>query len=371
MPTGIRPRVNEAKEFLEIAKDFKDPKEIIREALSNSWDANATEVSLEFDLIRIPGTRRKKLMIKISDNGDGMSDSKREGIDTKGIDTSELEDFFNLGDSNKPYGSIGTKGHGTKIYYKSKGIEVDTWKSGEHIHAQTEMPPWESLNKGIIPTYGYEKDLELGKGTIIIIDSFEGKQKDFSTADEIIEYIIWYTVGGSFGHYFDNQRKMNIHLKPTGKTLVTISSGFSFPNESLNLDEGSDNYCKMFGPETVFCGLNDNNDKVEVEIIGAILGESRRDIVSHTYDMMGLWLCKDYIKVQRNNRIIEDVFKGQYFYRNLLMFANCQQFDLTANRNNVRLDQEEYDLAIKGIKDFLNTIKDDENTVDYFNVKKT
>ena len=36
MPTGIRPRVNEAKEFIEIAKDFKDAKEIIREALSNS-----------------------------------------------------------------------------------------------------------------------------------------------------------------------------------------------------------------------------------------------------------------------------------------------------------------------------------------------
>ena len=36
MPEGIRPRVNEAREFLEIAKDFKDPKEIIREALSNS-----------------------------------------------------------------------------------------------------------------------------------------------------------------------------------------------------------------------------------------------------------------------------------------------------------------------------------------------
>lgn len=57
MPTGIRPRVNEAREFLEIAKDFKNPKEIIREALSNSWDAGATEVSLLFDLIPISGTR--------------------------------------------------------------------------------------------------------------------------------------------------------------------------------------------------------------------------------------------------------------------------------------------------------------------------
>ena len=25
MPTGIRPRVNEAREFLEVAKDLKDP----------------------------------------------------------------------------------------------------------------------------------------------------------------------------------------------------------------------------------------------------------------------------------------------------------------------------------------------------------
>jgi len=34
------------------------------------------------------------------------------------------------------------------------------------------------------------------------------------------------------------------------------------------------------------------------------------------------------------------------------LFANCQQFDLTANRNNVRSDQEEYELALHGIKDF-------------------
>lgn len=73
MKTGIRPRVNEAREFLEIAKDFKDPKEIIREALSNSWDAKATKVSLNFDLQRIPNSRGKKLIVAIYDDGDGMS----------------------------------------------------------------------------------------------------------------------------------------------------------------------------------------------------------------------------------------------------------------------------------------------------------
>ena len=89
MPTGIRPRVNEAREFLEIAKDFKDPKEIIREALSNSWDAGAKKVTLKFELLRIDGTRRKKIMVDITDDGEGMSSVKREGIGT-----SEIEDFF-------------------------------------------------------------------------------------------------------------------------------------------------------------------------------------------------------------------------------------------------------------------------------------
>jgi nitrogen fixation/metabolism regulation signal transduction histidine kinase len=73
MPSGIRPKVNEAREFLEIAKDFKDAKEIMREALSNSWDAKADRVSVKFDLMRRPGTNRKKIVVEVTDNGDGMS----------------------------------------------------------------------------------------------------------------------------------------------------------------------------------------------------------------------------------------------------------------------------------------------------------
>ena len=60
MPTNQKPGVNEAKEFLEIAKNFRDSKEIIREALSNSWDAGASKVTLKFDLVQIPGTYKKR-----------------------------------------------------------------------------------------------------------------------------------------------------------------------------------------------------------------------------------------------------------------------------------------------------------------------
>ncbi len=90
MPVGIRPRVNEAREFLEIAKDFKDPREIIREALSNSWDAGASKASLKFKLVSHLGTRKKKILVEITDDGDGM------GIDPRpGVGSSEIEGFFN------------------------------------------------------------------------------------------------------------------------------------------------------------------------------------------------------------------------------------------------------------------------------------
>lgn len=369
MPTGIRPRVNEAREFIEIAKDFKDPKEIIREALSNAWDAGASKTILKFNLMRIPGTRKKKIMVEISDDGEGMSCMKREGIDT-----SEIEDFFNLGDSHKSYGSIGTKGHGTKIYYKSDGIFVDTWKNGKHIHAETELPPWETLKKGIVPTYRYDEVKEDGKGTKIYLNGFEAKQGDFEATQiqTLIQYILWYTVVGSFGQYFGNPRKMDIELKPINlPTSIPIPFGFRFPKENTDLSKGSDNYCKIFGPKDIDCGETDEGTRVIVNIIGAVLGEANREVVSHTYEMMGLWLCKDFIKVERNNSIIEKIFKGQYYYRSMLIFANCQQFDLTANRNNVRSDQEEYYLAIEGIKKFVHEINNALDTTGYFKTKNT
>lgn len=367
MPKGIRPRVNEAREFLEIAKDFKDPKEIIREALSNSWDAGSSQVAIKFDLARIPGTKRKKIIVQIIDDGEGMSSEQRDVVDS-----SEIEGFFNLGDSYKPHGSIGSKGHGTKIYYKSHGIEIDTWKSGRHIHAETEVDPWDFLNRGIVPTYQYEEADDLsGKGTKIRVDGFQAKQSDFKSLDKLTEYVQWYTVLGSFGRYFGSPKSMTLELKPADSySPVTISYGFRFPDEQTDLSNGTENACKLFGPETIDCGETEDGKPIQVQIVGALLGETHRGIVPHTYSHMGLWFSKDYIRIERNNELLEDVFGGQYYYRALLLFANCQQFDLTANRNNIRTDQEEYDLAVSGIKEFCRKIKDDSFLNSYFQSKK-
>ena len=80
MSTTKTPKVNEVNEFLEIASDFEDPLELIRESLSNSHDANATEVEIT---IR---DRPAGSEIIIEDNGDGM-------------DHEDLESFFDLGNS--------------------------------------------------------------------------------------------------------------------------------------------------------------------------------------------------------------------------------------------------------------------------------
>lgn len=366
MPQGIRPRVNEAREFLEIAKDFKDPKEIIREALSNSWDAGASKAAIKFTLVPHHGTR-KKILVEITDDGEGMTTEPRPNVGS-----SELEGFFNLGDSGKPFGSIGSKGHGTKIYYKSLGIKVETWKHGKRVLAETEVPPWETLSNGIVPTYRYEEvDAPTGKGTRILIDGFQAKQSEFASLDQLAQYVQWYTVIGSFGQYFNSPRKMDVEIKPTdGQFPVTLTYGFKFPDEDTDLSHGTDSICKLLGPRNVECGKTENGKSVVVQIVGALLGDAHRGIVPHTYTHMGLWLCKDFIRVERNNEILEDVFKGQYYYRSMLIFANCQQFDLTANRNDIRTDQEEYDLALKGIKEFCGEIWVDELVKGYFNAKR-
>ena len=367
MRSGIKPRVNEAREFLEIAKDFKDPREIIREALSNSWDAGASKTSIRFDLAPIPGTQRKKIMVEIIDDGLGMNDEQRAAIGS-----SEIEGFFNLGDSAKPHGSIGSKGHGTKIFYKSLGINLETWKNGAKFTAVSDQPPWETLQKGVVPTYSLDDTKDnSGKGTRIRVDGFQAKQKDFSSLSELVDYIRWYTVAGSFGNYFNSPRRMDVQLKSLDISApITVEYGFKFPVEQIDLTKGTASVCKLFGPTVVDCGITEEGKPIRVEIVGALLGDSQRDIVPHTYTQMGLWLCKDYIRVERNNEILEDVFGGQYYYRSVLLFANCQQFDLTANRNNIRTDQEEYDLAIKGIKDFSKQLWESGFVKGYFEANK-
>src|SRR5690349_12814943 len=98
----INPRVNLEAEFWEIANDFGDPLELLREAISNAIDAKATWVRIHFFVEEIEGS--KTLVIEIEDDGTGMTPEVLE------------QDFWGLGysQSREDHEKIGEKGHGTK-----------------------------------------------------------------------------------------------------------------------------------------------------------------------------------------------------------------------------------------------------------------
>ena len=94
----LQPKVDDAQEFIEIALDFSNPLDLVREGISNAFDAKATEISLSFQVITQYG--EKILKIDIEDNGTGM-------------DKNGLESFFDLGNSlrREDPDAIGEKGH--------------------------------------------------------------------------------------------------------------------------------------------------------------------------------------------------------------------------------------------------------------------
>jgi len=225
MSTTKTPQVNEVNEFLEIASDFEDPLEVIRESLSNSYDAGATEVEIT---IR---DRPIGSEIVIEDDGEGM-------------DHADLESFFDLGNSTKrgrQNGSIGYKGHGTKIFYKSEEVLVNTTKNGHNLRAQMEQP-WKKLNNRTMPEYVLNEEAvkEGNSGTHIRITGFKsghGFSPASLTYNKIEHYLKWKTLAGSTGHFFtDDFREMEItvilgdEIDDTRDRLV-MNNKLEFPTE--------------------------------------------------------------------------------------------------------------------------------------------
>ncbi|MBZ0265306.1 ATP-binding protein, partial [bacterium] len=109
----ITPEVDQTQEFIEIANDFSNPLDVVREAISNAYDAKATTISILFDVVKEYGI--DILRVRLIDNGHGM-------------DKDGLKSFFDLGNSLRrdDKSKIGEKGHGTKVFFNCKRIEVIT-----------------------------------------------------------------------------------------------------------------------------------------------------------------------------------------------------------------------------------------------------
>ena len=342
------PKVNQVNEFLEIASDFEDPLELIREALSNSYDAGASNVEIEI-------ISEEDDIIVIRDDGEGMNKK-------------DLESFFDLGNSFKESG-IGHKGHGTKIYYKSDKIEITTVKNG--IKKKSEMVmPWKNLKNNQMPEYSIEEEeTSEDSYTEIRIHNFksgQGFKTGSLTYNKIHHYIKWKTIGGSTEHYFsDDSHEMNISVKlddeiDNTKNSLEITNKFEFPDTNTEPNDAefpSRHMCKVYPPRKIEVDVEDRT--IPLEIVGMVGGKKARNQLptygSHK-SQFGVWLAKDHIKVERINEAVGHDER----YIHFMFVANCQEIELSANREKVRNKSGEVFQAItREISDFMTKVIED------------
>lgn len=342
MQTTKTPKVNEVNEFLEIASDFQDPLEVIRESLSNSYDANASEVEIS---IR---DRQAGSEIIIEDDGHGM-------------DLNDLESFFDLGNSTKrdgKDGSIGYKGHGTKIFYKSDEVVVNTAKEGTNLRARMEKP-WQKLNNRILPEYEVTErsTRQENSGTRIRITGFKsgrGFSPSSLTYNKVKHYLKWKTLAGSTAHFFsDDFRDLDITVQlgdeiDDSQDHIKTNNKLEFPPEQLQPGDGEfpeSGMCKHYPPREIEVETEEGT-KTKVQVVGMIGGKDARNKLP-TYGkhstQFGIWLAKDHIKVERLNEAISHDNEYLHFF----FIANCPDIELSANRENIRNKSSPIYQAIK------------------------
>lgn len=338
----IEPKVDSAQEFIEIALDFSNPLDLVREAISNAFDAEADNIVLEFSVIQEYG--EKVLKIEIEDSGTGM--------DEKG-----LASFFDLGNSLRrgDENSIGEKGHGTKVFFNSRKIEVITVKDEKKYHAVMNEPSRELFERRIPKVkVTIDDDETVPSGTSICIWGYNNNRRDKFTHDQLKDYILWFTKFGSIEREFGIEKNSNVKLKFKGidrRDFEELEYGHVFPKESKKVSDLFDKYIveapKWYCKKFIKTGSLKNMPEIEYHAIFVIEGTK----VKYGYNPMirrsgynapagaytiqeryGLWLCKDFMPIQRKNEWITT--KGSE-YTKFHAFINCQDLRLTANRGSI------------------------------------
>jgi hypothetical protein len=343
----ITPEVNSKAEFVEIVNDFGDPLELLREAISNSFDANATEMDIRFEVRHIDGAPR--LVITIRDNGEGMA---KEVLG---------KDFWGLGYSKSRgvAGKIGMKGHGTKIYLRSELVCVRTQGKEGSFESECDRPlralAQRELHQPRIRAI--EPFLE-GTGTEITIVGYNDNQRGKFVQNIVRDYILWFTKIGSVERCFGihNHEHFRLRLKCLDWDCAepeTISFGHVFPEQSESIeklwDEKGIDAGDWYVKRKVFRDRLPHHPEVTYEMVVSIEGDAvkrqynpmirernRQDTGRYRVgDRYGLWVCRDYIPVDQVNDWITGFGSGSNAYVLLHAFVNCQRLELTANRGTV------------------------------------
>jgi hypothetical protein len=371
MTTAI---VNAANAYRQIITNFSDPLEFVREAISNSIDASATNLSISVENAAGP-TGQPEIRIIINDDGEGMNERT-------------LERFFNLGDSekadlkNEADGEnqmgylIGEKGFGTKIYLNSRKVEVRTTdkKSGVSLRAVSQGH-LERIHDALPPEYEVTQQPDGSIGTEIKIFGYNHNDGKKLGHDQLKDYILWFTKFGSiepllwanFPKHAATQGRLGglrLHLQGLGfdaskhggeetARAESLDFGHIFPQECFDgktLREKAktkkasptDFYCRRFVREGMlkkFPGIRwqaafsieGNRVKYENQMVRR-QGYNAPTGAYKVAERYGIWVCKDYIPVERVNVLLPG--KGSEFLK-FHSFFNCQAIRLSADRTSI------------------------------------
>ena len=355
----LTPKVDSTQEFIEIAFDFSNPLDLVREAISNSFDAKATEMTIAFDVETV--RNKRVLKIQLRDNGQGM-------------DENDLQSFFDLGNSQRRDRKqedttlIGEKGHGTKVYLNSDKIEVVTVKNNVKLTAVMESP-MDNLYARVVPTVTVSKEETAdASGTSITIWGYNNNDRSMFNHERLKDYIIWFTKMGSFEKEFGHEENINkiLRLKGVGsRTFEDIPFGHVFPSESESvialfesyIVDAPKWYCKKYKRSGNLVKYPEISFELIMCVEGTRIKYSSNPMIrrsgytapagSYTVqERYGLWLCKDYIPIQRKNEWISP--RGSE-YTKFHAFVNCQDLRLTANRGSIENTPSEYIEELKKV----------------------
>ncbi len=372
MPNSIpiKPGIDIAREFFEISSDFANPLEAIREAISNSYDWNAKNIWITFSIDKSEG--KSTLILSFRDDGEGMS---KDAITST---------FWGLGksDARGKSGKIGEKGHGTKIFLRSERVVVHTLGPDGAFDAECHHP-FRDLIRGKLhsPTWKEGKIPEDNNTyTEIILHGYNNDHRGEFVQPNVKDYIYWFTIAGSLEKHFPNRtpRPINVHLKCLDKeSYEIIPFGHPFPKEESNLEtlfakhneDAADYYVKKFQIEDERL---ERQPEVHYQAIVYVEGDQAKRSYNpmikqkvktgskgyRVADRYGIWLCKDFIPIQRVNEWITGFGSGSNAFVLLHGFINCQDLRLTANRGSVANTDPE---IREGLKEVTEKLVDDIN----------
>jgi len=357
------PKVDSPAEFFEIVSDFRDPRDAVREAISNAFDAKAKQIAIEARIENFKG--EDELVLQVTDDGEGMVPSAPDST------IPSLEAFFGLGQSTWDHDpeTIGKKGHGTKTYFNSRRIEVWTWRDGKETYALMEEPR-KFLAARQLPPYVYESKSTPTPNktrTKIVVSGYNRNQTKGFSHDELRDFVLWRTKFGSveleLGRRANAGKKINLWGLGR-KDWEVLDFGHKFAKENFDIkklrERDSASPTKYFVKKWTATDLPVKGfPHITIDIVFYIEGDNAKDYnpmirrrgrpgkegMYAVEERYGLWACKDYIPVQP---VTQWVAKGQRVGTKYHAFVNCQDFQLTANRGDIGNTRED---LLKGIQD--------------------